>query len=659
MRNESRKLLRKLTKARGLAVLRVPMIAASLSLAVAQAQAPVDIRVALIIGNGAYSHVTALANPANDARAMAATLRQLGFSVIELRDGDKAQMTEAIVKVRQSLAGKQGIGMLYYAGHGLQLDWHNYMVPVDANPASSSDVPAQTIDVSSVIDTFKGAGNRMNILVLDACRDNPFSDTTRDITSGKGLAQLDAPPGTILAFATAPGNVAEDGDEKSGNGLYTQFLLQELRKPTAKIEDVFKRVRLNVRKQSQGRQIPWESTSLEDDFYFNDGVKFTIQPEELKRLADEAREKELALQRQAALVREREQQIAQALAQEKLRMAEAQKLNEAEARRKAQELSLERERQLVLEQMQEKERATAATQALAEARRTEDARLNALEVARVQGEQARAREKLSKEAARQSAFSEESAAWEKIKDSRSANDFYAYLQAYPNGLMSEQAQFSLDRLEKARIQIQQDRNGIQALASGTNRFAKGDEWIVELTNGFNNAKRTIVQRVTEADGDKVVINGGDVVYNQMGGIIKNQFGVKSPPLLGAPADLALGKRWRTAFNNTRSDGVKESNYWDYKVVALEEVQAMGRTIKAFKVEGSGFATYPGGVTALSSTGWIDPSTMLLVRGERLFRANGRIIEFGSAVMIEYRPAARCETLSTRNLTVTHNVKGCS
>ena len=120
-----------------------------------------------------------------------------------------------------------------------------------------------------MIDAFKAAGNRMNIVVLDACRDNPFAVSA----SSKGLAPVDAPPGTFLAYATAPGNVAEDGDAKSGNGLYTQFLLEELKRPTAKIEDVFKRVRLNVRRQSQGRQIPWESTSLEDDFYFNSKVK--------------------------------------------------------------------------------------------------------------------------------------------------------------------------------------------------------------------------------------------------------------------------------------------------------------------------------------------------------------------------------------------------
>jgi hypothetical protein len=229
-----------------------------------QAQAPMDIRIALVIGNAAYPSAAALANPTNDAKAMSQTLKDLGFTVIDVLDGSKSQMAEAINKVQLSLTGKQGIGMLYYAGHGLQVDWRNYMVPVDAKLQSPADVANQTVDVNQVIDAFKTAGNRMNIVVLDACRDNPFAATA----TGKGLAQLDAPPGTFLAFATAPGNVAEDGDAKGANGLYTSYLLQELKKPNTKIEDIFKRVRLNVRQQSQGRQIPWESTSLEEDFYF-------------------------------------------------------------------------------------------------------------------------------------------------------------------------------------------------------------------------------------------------------------------------------------------------------------------------------------------------------------------------------------------------------
>jgi hypothetical protein len=166
------------------------------------------------------------------------------------------------------LQGRHGLGLLYFAGHGLQLDWHNYMVPVGARFSGAADVPSQAVDVSEVLDAFKAAGNRTNVIVLDACRDNPFES----VGSGKGLAPVDAPSGTLIAYATAPGNVAEDGDVASGNGLYTQVLVQEMGDSNARIEDVFKRVRLHVRQLSRGRQIPWESTSLEEDLHLGAGT---------------------------------------------------------------------------------------------------------------------------------------------------------------------------------------------------------------------------------------------------------------------------------------------------------------------------------------------------------------------------------------------------
>lgn len=244
-------------------------------MAPATAQAPNDVRIALIIGNSTYPSDMALANPSNDAKDMAATLKNMGFGVIEVVNANKEQMLAAIDKASKNLHGKNGVGMLFYAGHGLQLDWHNYMVPIDAKLGSASDVPRSTVDIEAVMTAFKSAGNRMNIVVLDACRDNPFADSKT--ASGKGLAPLDAPTGTFLAYATAPGNVAADGVAGSKNGLYTGFLLQELQKPTARIEDVFKRVRFAVRKASNGAQIPWETTSLEDDFVFNSGIKRTVR----------------------------------------------------------------------------------------------------------------------------------------------------------------------------------------------------------------------------------------------------------------------------------------------------------------------------------------------------------------------------------------------
>ena len=247
------------------------------------AQAPLDVRVALVIGNSAYAGNMALANASNDAAAMSASLKRMGFTVIEVRDANRAQMEDAVKRMFNALRGKQGVGMLYYAGHGLQVDWKNYMVPVDAKMQTAKDVPAQTLDVGDVLDALKAAGSRTNIVILDACRDNPFAEK-----GGKGLAPVDAPAGTFLAYATAPGNVAEDGSGQ--NGLYTKHLLAELEKPVT-IESVFKRVRLNVRKESNGRQIPWETTSLEDEFTFVPGIKVSGVVRGAQRDADFAEQK--------------------------------------------------------------------------------------------------------------------------------------------------------------------------------------------------------------------------------------------------------------------------------------------------------------------------------------------------------------------------------
>ncbi len=496
-------------------------LAVALSALPVVAQAPMDIRIALVIGNSAYAGDALLTNPGNDARAMAHTLKKLGFTVVEVRDGNRAQMRDAIAKMQNALNDKRGVGMLYYAGHGIQMNWRNYMVPVDAMLSKSADVPNQTIDVNLVIEAFRGAGNRMNILVLDACRDSPFVA----FGSEKGLAPVDAPAGTFLAYATAPGNVASDGDTASGNGLYTQYLLEELEKPVARIEDVFKRVRINVRKQSQGRQIPWESTSLEEDFYFNSGqVVRAIKPDE---------------------------------------------------------------------------KATAI------------------------------------------AFQQEASDWEKVKGSSNAEDFYAFLLKYPGGAIAEQAQFRVAQLQSAKIAVQPDKNGVKPMLAGANRFAKGDQFTFEVTDGLSNKTNRQVLRVTSADSETVVFNNGVARWTQMGAIIENRFGIKNPPVLGAPSDIALGKQWRSAYTNLRPDGVLENVYWDHKVTALEDVLFMGRTIKAFKVQAYGYADFAGGRTALTATSWINPSTMLRVKGERLFRSHtGSIVEYEKSEIVDYKPVPR-------------------
>ncbi|HKA42864.1 MAG TPA: caspase family protein [Burkholderiales bacterium] len=237
-------------------------------------------RIALVIGNSKYRQAP-LRNPINDARGMAEELKKAGFGVNLGLELSQADMREAIRTFADALAKTGAIGLFYFAGHGAQLAWRNYLLPVDAEIASVEDLRKLGVDVNSLIEGIRKAGNPMNLIILDACRDNPFGSTAR--VNQKGLSQLDAPPGTLLAYATAPGNTAIDGDGQ--HGLYTEHLLKEIQVPEAKVEDVFKRVRLGVRRRSNGLQIPWESTSLEEDFWF-------IPPRELKKLADAEIERE-------------------------------------------------------------------------------------------------------------------------------------------------------------------------------------------------------------------------------------------------------------------------------------------------------------------------------------------------------------------------------
>lgn len=226
-----------------------------------------ETRLALVIGNSNYASFP-LKNPVNDARDIAATLRKLGFQVIYEEDASRRRMDEAIRTFYQKLRSG-GVGLFYYAGHGMQVNGRNYLIPIGARIESESDIEHESIDIARVLGKMEDAGNPVNIVILDACRDNPFARSFR--SSRGGLARMDAPTGTIVAYATAPESVAADGKDK--NGVYTKHLLKALTIPGLTIEQVFKHVRNNVIQETGNRQIPWESTSLRGDFYFSPAKK--------------------------------------------------------------------------------------------------------------------------------------------------------------------------------------------------------------------------------------------------------------------------------------------------------------------------------------------------------------------------------------------------
>ena len=576
------------------------------------AQAPLDVRVALVIGNAAYKNVPALANATNDAKSMSSVLRKLGFNVIEVVDGDKAQMVKAIAQMQTLLQGKQAVGMLYYAGHGLQLDWRNYMVPVDAKLSQASDIATQTVDIENVIDTMKRSATRMNIIVLDACRDNPFSGKA----SGKGLAQLDAPPGTYLAFATSPGNVAEDGDDNASNGLFTHYLLKELQRP-ARIEDLFKRVRLQVRQKSQGRQIPWDSSSLEDDFAFNDGVKHTFNPEDLIKEAQLAKEAQAQLQRAAQAAAEREKQIAQQIALEQQQLAEALKIQNLNARLKAESEAKERERQLALAAEQERQKAQAAALALERARAEEAQRIKDLELAKAQAaEEARLR-KQSKE----DQFALQKTAWDKIKDSQDVKDFYSFLDKYPSGFITEQAVAAIEKLQASKIAPQTDKAGLTQPINQT-RFRVGDTYSYVRRNNLTGMEmKRFTRTVKKIENGLVYISndGAEEIRTLDGANVLVVSSATSfsydPPKLEVPVDaLIVGKKWTGAYVET--DKRTNQKYFredQFKILLQENVVTPAGTFQTFKIEDVSFNQMG---TKGTLTYWIEPGYGLPVKNVR-------------------------------------------
>ena len=235
----------------------------AVGLAQAQDRGPADRRVALVIGNAAYK-TSPLQNPVNDSRAMAKALRGLGFEVIERQNLTREGFSGVVREFGDKLRGAS-TGLFYFAGHGLQVKGRNFLVPVDADIAREDEVQYRSFDVNEVLDKMDSARTPVNLVVLDACRNNPFVRSFK--ASQSGLAQMDAPSGTLIAFATAPGSVAQDG-EGMANGLYTGALLKHLATPGLAVEQMFKRVRVDVVSASKNSQVPWESSSLSRDFSF-------------------------------------------------------------------------------------------------------------------------------------------------------------------------------------------------------------------------------------------------------------------------------------------------------------------------------------------------------------------------------------------------------
>jgi hypothetical protein len=225
-----------------------------------------DKRLALVIGNGDYQYASSLSNSANDAEAISEILQLLGFDVQKHQNSSQKDMKRAIDYFGEQLKNYD-VGLFYFAGHGLQLDGYNYLISVDANIKSEGDIEYDCVNAGRILTKMEESGAKTNIVILDACRNNPFEKSWSRSVKNKGLAFMEAPTGSLIAYATSPGNTASDGSGE--NGLYTTSLLQYIGDPELNLLQVLQLTRKNVREESNGDQVPWESTSLEDDFYFN------------------------------------------------------------------------------------------------------------------------------------------------------------------------------------------------------------------------------------------------------------------------------------------------------------------------------------------------------------------------------------------------------
>src|ERR1700722_5259850 len=240
------------------------VVFAALAAACLVGAAQAETRLALVMGNSNYANVNKLPNPANDAKAVADDLKSAGFDVTLALNVTQPDMRRAIQNFAAKLAkkGPDTIALVYYAGHGVQVDGENFLIPVDAKIERESDIAIAAVRLADVMNALASVPSKMRIVILDACRNNPFATTKQT----RGLAIVDAPAGSIVAYSTAPGTEATDG--AGGHSPYTAAFIEVSKEPHLQIEQLFKEVRLKVNQATNGQQTPWESSSLTANFWF-------------------------------------------------------------------------------------------------------------------------------------------------------------------------------------------------------------------------------------------------------------------------------------------------------------------------------------------------------------------------------------------------------
>lgn len=523
--------------------------------------APDASRQALVIGNDAYASAP-LGNAVHDAKAMASLLDDAGFTVDLRTNAAREPMVDAIRRLAATAAGSEAsLIFFYYAGHGAQLDWRNFLLPVDARVNTADDLPAQCLDFGILMRELAKAKGKTFVVVLDACRDNPFGGTFR--TPQKGLSQFDAPAGSLLAFSTAPGSVAADGI--GGGGLYTRNLVRELAVKNARIEDALKRTRLAVRIASRGAQIPWESTSLESDVY--------LFPTHTQKLSEKALEEEFVRELDTWNRVKGSKELDDWVAY--LREYPSGKFSEIAQNRVAHLLRAEEQR-LAAANPPPAASAPPSPAALAVPTATPP-----------------------------------SAASPPAPDG-----------AAPPRPPVDGGQPQLVIAPGLPVPVLM-RPWPNPASAGTYQeflvFSVGDEFVYAVSDPqYGNKVERQAERVTRVDeeADRIEVNGGETVLDGMGNVLEWRRRRYDPRAQIRPAELKVGHKWparfRMAFGGTTHDG-----YFDFRVAAREIVSVPAGKFDSFKLEGEGFNVTTGARIVL--TRWVVPGLVLPLRSQRYFQ----------------------------------------
>ncbi|MCX7150199.1 MAG: caspase family protein [Rhodocyclales bacterium] len=507
--------------------------------------APDPSRRVLIIGNSTY-HDAPLVNPANDAKAVSGLFTQAGFTVDSHLNAKRTDMMAAIE--RFGIAAKNPetkLVVFYYAGHGAQLDWRNYLLPVDAVVEKQEHMKERCVDLGLLLGQFSAAKDKTFIIILDACRNNPFGKSYRP--EQKGLSQFDAPVGSLLAYATSPGNVASDGE--GANGLYTENLVRELGKRNTRIEDALKRVRLNVRLASQGEQIPWETTSLEGDvFIFNEGQKKLTEAEQEKLV--EADVTEWARIKASKKI---DDWVGYLRTFPNGRFAEIAQMRLTRLLADIEKQRLDREQQ-----------DTAKADKLAAEKRQEEQR-------QTEEQKRREQEKLAPAAKPAPTAATASAPVAVAVPGTFMINIGAGLPMLALMAPSDNP-FSAGRYPLGRI------------------FTVGDEATIMQTDILTSVEeKTHTRRVTRVnyDEDRVEFNDGLIITDLMGNAIKSGPVEFDTPVQWTPAEFQIGKKWTAAFRRTQN-GVTSNASFDLQIMKRETITVPAGTFDTFRIEGEGW-----------------------------------------------------------------------